>query len=101
MNERGFKVMTKRNWLKTSLAVVMASALLVTACGNNGGNTTKSPANTGGSGEVSTEDVTYSYFSFASAKNVVASGTTIGKILKDQTGVDWKMEFAIGDVATK
>lgn len=100
MNERGFKVMTKRSWLKTSLAVVMASALLVTACGNNGGNTTNSPANSG-SGEVSTEDVTYTYFSFASAKDVVASDTTIGKILQEQTGVDWKMEFAIGDVATK
>jgi len=99
MNERGFKVMTKKSWLKTGLAVVMASVLLITGCGNgNSDKTNNSPAT---SGEVSTEDVTFTYFSFSQNKDVVGSETTIGKLLKDQTGVDWKMEFAIGDVATK
>lgn len=103
MYERGFKVMTKRSWLKTSLAVVMASVMLLTACGNNNNGSTTNNSSTGSAnaGEVSTEEKTFTYFSFSSTKDVVASETTIGKLLKEQTGVDWKMEFAVGDTATK
>lgn len=96
---KGNKVMTKRTWLKTSLAAVMASVVLITGCGsNNEGNKGASSANNGGD---DTAPVTYTYFSFSSNKDVVASDTVIGKKLQEQTGVDWKMEFAVGDVATK
>ena len=91
--------MTKRSWLKTSLAVVMASVMLLTACGSNDGNKTNNSS--AGTGEVSTEDVTFTYFGFKSDKDVLASETTIGKLLQEQTGVDFKLEFAVGDVATK
>lgn len=95
---KGNKVMTKKKWLKTGLAVVLASVMLITGCGSNGGN----------KGESATSDkandnspVTYTYFSFGSNKDILASDTTIGKILQEQTGVDWKMEFNVGDVSTK
>lgn len=97
--------MTNKRWLKTGLAAVMASVVLITGCGSNDNNssskTNNNAANSGNTGEVSTEPVTYTYFSFSSGKDVVASETTIGKILQEQTGVDWKMEYAVGDVATK
>ncbi|MEK4249006.1 ABC transporter substrate-binding protein [Paenibacillus sp. FSL W7-1287] len=95
--------MTNRKWLKTGLAVAMASILLITGCGNNdaGNKENKNAASSGNNAEVSTDPVTFTYFGFGSGKDVLASETTIGKILQEQTGVDWKMEFAVGDVATK
>lgn len=95
--------MTTKKWLKTSLAVSMASILLITGCGNNdsGKEKNKNDANSGNNAEVSTDPVTFTYFGFGTGKDVLASDTTIGKILQEQTGVDWKMEFAVGDVATK
>lgn len=95
--------MTTKKWLKTSLALTMASVLLITGCGNNdaGKEKNKNAANSGNNAEVSTDPVTFTYFGFGSGKDVLASDTTIGKILQEQTGVDWKMEFAVGDVATK
>jgi len=81
----------------------MASVLLITGCGNNdaGKENNKNAANSGNNAEVSTDPVTFTYFGFGTGKDVLASDTTIGKILQEQTGVDWKMEFAVGDVATK
>ncbi|MFD2877714.1 hypothetical protein ACFTAO_19675 [Paenibacillus rhizoplanae] len=40
--------------------------------------------------EVSTEPVTFTYFGFGANKDTMASDTTIGKKLQEQTGVDWK-----------
>lgn len=34
-------------------------------------------------------------------KDTLASETTIGKVLQEQTGVDWKLEYLVGDSATK
>ncbi|HIW33971.1 MAG TPA: ABC transporter substrate-binding protein [Candidatus Paenibacillus intestinavium] len=90
--------MTQRKWLKTSLAVVMASVLLIAGCGSNNAN--NKGANSGETGDE-TAPVTYTYFSFGSNKDITASDTDIGKKLQEQTGVDWKMEFAVGDVSTK
>lgn len=54
---------------------------------------------------VSSEDntsVTFSYFSFSQGKqDTLASETTIGKKLKEQTAVDWEMEYLVGDSASK
>jgi len=95
--------MTTKKWLKTGLAVAMASVLVITGCGNNNnaGTNDKEAANSGNNAEENTAPVTFTYFGFGSGKDVLASDTTIGKILQEQTGVDWKMEFAVGDVATK
>ena len=96
--------MTNRKWLKTGLAVVMASVMLITGCGSNNsnnGNNGGTSTNTGSNAVEDNSPVTYTYFSFASGKDVLASETVIGKKLQEQTNVDWKMEFAIGDVATK
>ncbi|MDQ0113509.1 extracellular solute-binding protein [Paenibacillus harenae] len=99
--------MRKKNWLQTSLALLTAVALLLTGCSSNndeGGNTTKTNTSNetdGKTGEVSKDPVTFSYFGFGTNNDVLASETTIGKVLQQQTGVDWKMEYVIGDPSTK
>ncbi|MDD9265449.1 extracellular solute-binding protein [Paenibacillus sp. GCM10023248] len=46
--------------------------------------------------------VTFSYYLFAQGtKDVLASETTIGKELQKQTGVDFKLQYLVGDSATK
>lgn len=45
--------------------------------------------------------VTFTYFSFSSNKDIYANETVIGKELEAQTGVNWKMEFLVGDINTK
>ncbi|MFB9327752.1 ABC transporter substrate-binding protein [Paenibacillus aurantiacus] len=99
--------MRNKKWLPTSLAVVTAVSLLLAGCSSNNGesgktsNTNNSPATSEKTEEVSTDPVTFSYFAFGTNKDVLASETTIGKILQKQTGVDWKMEFVAGDPTTK
>ena len=99
---KGDKDMINKNWLKTSMAIVMASAMLIAGCGNSDDkkDNNKEASKPEGS-EVSTEPVTFTYFGFGTNKDVLASDTTIGKILQQQTGVDWKMEFVVGDASTK
>jgi len=90
--------MTQRKWLKTGLAVVMASVMIIAGCGSNDAN--NKGANSSNSGD-DTAPVTFTYFSFSSNKDILASDTDIGKKLQEQTNVDWKMEFAVGDISTK
>lgn len=92
--------MRTKKWLQTGLAVVMASALLVVGC-SNGNSGEKNSASGGENSEVSTEPVTFTYFGFGANKDTMASDTTIGKKLQEQTGVDWKMEYVVGDGSTK
>ncbi|CAM4224388.1 putative aldouronate transport system substrate-binding protein [Paenibacillus endophyticus] len=92
--------MRKKKWLQTSLAVITAATFILAGCSNNepkGSNTETGRTN----GEVSTDPVSYDYFAFGTNKDVIASNTTIGKILQEQTGVDWKMEYVVGDASTK
>ncbi|MGO4186033.1 ABC transporter substrate-binding protein, partial [Paenibacillus sp. TAF43_2] len=91
--------MRNKKWLQSSLAVLTAMTILLAGCSSNdaGGN----KAAEGTKSEVSTEPVTYDYFAFGTNKDVLASNTTIGKILQGQTGVDWKMEYVVGDASTK
>lgn len=92
-------MLTKKR-LQSGLAIAMATMLLLAGCSN--GNAGGSGTDTGGTtGEVSTEPVTFDYFAFGTNRDVLASETTIGKILQEQTGVDWKMEFVVGDASTK
>lgn len=100
--------MQKKKWLQTSLAVLTAATLLLAACSNNEpkASNTKSEGNTNTVNnevvaEVSKDPVTFTYYGFGGNKDVLASETTIGKILQEQTGVDWKMEYLIGESGTK
>lgn len=46
--------------------------------------------------------VTFTYYHFAPGnRDILASETTIGKELQKQTGVDWKLEYLVGDSSTK
>jgi putative aldouronate transport system substrate-binding protein len=103
--------MLKKKWLITSLAVFTAVTLLIAGCSSNNGNgesktNTNTNSNTSTSTDKKTEEdkldpVTFTFFGFGSNKDVLASETTIGKLLQEQTGVDWKLEFVVGDSATK
>ncbi|MBD2871078.1 ABC transporter substrate-binding protein [Paenibacillus arenilitoris] len=98
--------MRKKKWLNTSLAVITAVSLLLAGCSSNnndGGSKTNTNANdsTDGNAVDNTDPVTFSYFGFGTNIDVMASETTIGKILQEQTGVDWKMEYVVGDPSTK
>ncbi|MCE3202371.1 ABC transporter substrate-binding protein [Paenibacillus sonchi] len=97
--------MFKGKILTAGLALVLAAAL--GGCGN-GSNTSdgapNSPAAKGNSasGSGDTSPVTYKYFSFGGPKKqVLGSETTIGKELQKQTGVDWNIEYLVGDGDTK
>ncbi|MBW7454515.1 extracellular solute-binding protein [Paenibacillus sepulcri] len=96
---------------KKLLLVCMAAIMvLITACSNNN-NTGSSnpPANTAGTNETAEGDapeqqekVTFSYFNgVAAAKDINTNETTIGKMLEDQTGVNFKIEHLVGDLNTK
>lgn len=102
--------MRNKRWLQTSLAMLTAAVVLLAGCSSNNGeggktnnknNTNTSTATDNKTGEVSKDPVTFTYFGFGSNNDVLASETTIGKILQEQTGVDWKMEFVVGDPSTK
>lgn len=108
---KGDEVVMKR---KTSVYIaamlVLVLALVVTGCsgngGNNGGNTnngTGTPTATNEGGEEKPLDkVTFTYFNGAgAAKDINTNETTIGKILEDQTGVNFKIENLVGDLNTK
>ncbi len=101
--------MRKKKRLHLSLAFIMAVSILLSGCStNNNGGSKNSPTNkpntnesTDGNTVVNKDPVTFSYFGFGTNVDVMASETTIGKILQEQTGVDWKMEYVVGDPSTK
>ncbi|KWX70545.1 ABC transporter substrate-binding protein [Paenibacillus jilunlii] len=97
--------MYKGKILTAGLALVLAAAL--GGCGN-GSNSSDSASNSpaakgnSASGSEDTSAVTFKYFSFgAPKKQILGSETTIGKELQTQTGVDWNIEYLVGDGDTK
>lgn len=77
----------------------LAAALIALLAGCSANHSTPAPA---AAGEEDNSPVTFSYYLFSSGKkDTLASETTIGKALQEQTGVDWKMEYLVGDSATK
>jgi putative aldouronate transport system substrate-binding protein len=97
---------TKRIGLLCLAAVLLLS--LVTACSGNKNNkenagTTTEPASTATSDtEANKEKVTFKIFNgVAGSKDGNTNQTTLGKILEDQTGVNFKLEFLVGDLNTK
>ncbi|WP_309122645.1 ABC transporter substrate-binding protein [Paenibacillus sp.] len=103
--------MAKKHWL-SGLAIVM-SASLVAGCAGSGSGTNNEAAgstnneSTGGTkteeqAEKPLEKATFTYFVGASGKkDRNTNETTIGKLLEDQTGVNFKMEYLVGDLNTK
>ncbi|HIW32973.1 MAG TPA: ABC transporter substrate-binding protein [Candidatus Paenibacillus intestinavium] len=77
--------------------------------GGEKGNTMTNPTNNGSKdaegkdpAEKPLDTVTFTYFNGAGAgKDINTNETTIGKILEDQTGVNFKIENLVGDLNTK
>jgi putative aldouronate transport system substrate-binding protein len=95
--------MAKKQIVAVGMAAMLAA--LAVGCGSDKDDSSSSPAASASPGaSAAVEDktpVTFSYYSFSSGKDVVANETTIGKELEKQTGVNFKMEFLVGDVKTK
>jgi putative aldouronate transport system substrate-binding protein len=92
--------MMKKKLLSFGLVAVLA--MTAAGCGSSAPSspsTTNTPTATPAVADQ--EPVTFTYFKFSSGIDKVASETVIGKELQKQTGVDWKMEHAVGDVKTK
>ncbi|WP_438448436.1 ABC transporter substrate-binding protein [Gorillibacterium sp. sgz5001074] len=99
--------MVGKNAWKAGLAAVMTAAVM-TGCssGSKDNKDSASPAPSGGASATAEAEnktpVTFSYFLFSQGKkDILASETTIGKELQKQTGVDFKMQYLVGDSATK
>lgn len=96
--------MKRKKIALAGMAVAMMLSVVTACSGNNNGNTpaaTNGAAGNGGS-ETSKEKVTYTiYNGVAGSKDGNTNETTIGKMLEDQTGVNFKLEFLVGDLNTK
>lgn len=103
--------LSKSKIMLLSLAAVMLLSV-VTACSGTPGkdNSTASKAGSSSTGSeskgnnsaTSEDKVTYTiYNGVANTKDINTNETTIGKILEDQTGVNFKLEFLVGDLNTK
>lgn len=108
--------MTKKRVLALVLAVIMIFSVIATACsGNNNNNNSANSGNSGSggnsgavssgdsdSGEKPLDKVTFTIFNgVAGEKDVNTNETRIGKILEDQTGVNFYIEHLVGDLNTK
>jgi putative aldouronate transport system substrate-binding protein len=84
---------------KKFLSVLLMLILFIAVAGCEKDKETS--GNAGGSGD-SKEKVTFTYFNAASpGKDGNTNETTIGKIFEDQTGVNFKTEYLVGDINTK
>ncbi|KQY94290.1 ABC transporter substrate-binding protein [Paenibacillus sp. Root52] len=85
--------MFRKKTLITGLAILLA--VTIAGCNKASPEATSPDSN-------DNSPVTFKYFTFGGGKkDILASDTTIGKKLQEQTGVDWKMEYLVGDSATK
>lgn len=83
-------------------------AIAISGCSSNDSSPTE-PAKTGNADEASATKeqdakpapVTFTYFNATANKDIDTNKTKIGKILEDQTGVNFKQEFLVGDLQTK
>ncbi|OUS71621.1 ABC transporter substrate-binding protein [Paenibacillus sp. MY03] len=98
----------KKRFLVSAVSVLTLTSLVASACsdGNSKSEPTKAPTNNAGGQATETEKpldkVTFTYFNGAgAAKDINTNETTIGKMLEDQTGVNFKIENLVGDLNTK
>src|SRR5690606_21301304 len=99
-----------RRWLVAMTAAVMVFALVLTACSGKkeSSQPSASPsASTGGQSSSSDQSgsrdkVTFRMFvAVQGEKDVNTNETVIGKILEEQTGVNFRIEHLVGDLQTK
>ncbi|MFD1956852.1 ABC transporter substrate-binding protein [Paenibacillus thailandensis] len=98
-----------RKLIVACLAAVMAfTAAACSSQGNStGGSNSPAPssnpsASSSASPDATQDKVTFTLFKgVAEAKDINTNETTIGKILEDQTGVNFKIEHLVGDLNTK
>jgi len=68
----------------------------------NEGGGADTVADAGAAEDAKKDKVTYTIFNgVAGSKDINTNETTIGKMLEDQTGVNFKLEFLVGDLPTK
>ncbi|WP_238649506.1 extracellular solute-binding protein [Paenibacillus piscarius] len=91
--------MFKKKVLTAGLVLALMAGLAGCSSPGNTGNSA-APGNT--SDNKGDTPVTFKYFSFGGPKKqVLASETDIGRELQKQTGVDWNIEYLVGDGDTK
>lgn len=104
--------MNKKRWLGSVVTMLMVLSLVLSACTNNGNNGNQSsskpsekPVNTDAGSSKEPQDlekVTFTVFNGVSGKTDINSNETrIGKILEDQTGVNFKVEYLVGELNAK
>lgn len=92
-----------RKTLLLGLTAVMLTSL-ATACSKSNEPDNKAATSTAAAtqGTAAKDKVTYTIFNgVAGSKDVNTNQTTLGKVLEDQTGVNFKLEFLVGDLKTK
>ncbi|WP_123042034.1 ABC transporter substrate-binding protein [Cohnella candidum] len=105
--------MAKNKWWSIGLALALTGSLIA-GCSKATDKTESKPSDSASapasaSASASAEQsqkpldkVTFTYFNgVAGKKDRNTNETTIGKALEDQTGVNFKMEFLVGDLNTK
>ncbi|MFC3800814.1 ABC transporter substrate-binding protein [Cohnella sp. GCM10012308] len=108
--------MAKKLWT-AGMAAALAVSMTACSSGNNNGNassaapagSSSAPASgsasasaTASASEKPLDKVTFSFFNgVAGEKDLNTNETTIGKMLEDQTGVNFKIEHLVGDLNTK
>ncbi len=76
--------------------------MLLMACGNGDDQTSSNDAvSDGDTAETTNEPVTYHYFVGASGKDIHTNETEVGAMLEEETGVNFQMEYLVGDLMEK
>jgi len=105
-------VKTSRKWILALLSTIVVTAAVGCSSGKNneGSSGSASPSPSGSesapssqaaSEEPKPDPVTFTYFNARADKDVETKQTDIGKILEEQTGVNFKIEHLVGDINTK
>ncbi|MBU9712962.1 ABC transporter substrate-binding protein [Evansella tamaricis] len=87
--------------IKKNLLLLLALSLLLifAACSNSSDSSTD--ADSGEDGEVSTEPVSYHVFNATAGRDLDTNTTRIGKLFEEETGVNFNIEYLVGDLNTK
>ncbi|WP_055105674.1 ABC transporter substrate-binding protein [Paenibacillus ihumii] len=94
--------MKKRRFWLSCLTIVMLASLLSACSGGKESNQPLGSTSTGGGAqEEKLDKVTFTYFNAVAGKDINTNETRIGKIIEDQTGVNFKIEHLVGDENTK
>ncbi|MFC4597731.1 ABC transporter substrate-binding protein [Cohnella hongkongensis] len=101
-----------RNWLIALLSLVLVTVAVGCSSGNNnakesgsaspgGSSPASAPSSQAASEEPKPDPVTFTYFNARADKDIETNQTDIGKVLEEQTGVNFKIEHLVGDINTK